>query len=112
LPPKVILATTERVPGYEVSEILGVVSASIAMARWFGADIIAGFKDLMGGRVGRYEELMKNATNEALERLREEANKLGADAVIGVKMFSPEIGGQRDIGEVVVYGTAVRLTKA
>ncbi|MEM3737508.1 MAG: YbjQ family protein [Candidatus Bathyarchaeia archaeon] len=108
---KVVIATTEKIPGYDVSEVLGVVSAPVAMARWFGADLIAGFKDLIGGRVGRYEELMRNATNEALERLKVEASKLGADAVIGVKMFSPEIGGHHNIGEVVVYGTAVRLTK-
>lgn len=106
---KVILTTTERVPGREVGEVLGVVSASAAMARWFGADIMATFKDIFGGRVKQYEQLMKNATEDVFRKLAEEAERMGADAVVGILLFSPEIGGERRVGEVVAYGTAVKL---
>jgi len=94
-----------------LKKILGVVSAPVAMARWFDADIIAGFKDIFGGRVGPYEKLMHDATDEAFRKLAEEEGKVGADAVIGIKLFSPEVGGQRSIGEVVAYGTAVKLRR-
>ena len=106
---KVIVCTTENVPGREVEETLGIVFASVAMARWFGADIFAGFRDIFGGRVKEYEKLMQDATKEAFKKLAEEAEKVGANAVVGVRMFSPEIGGERKIGEVVAYGTAVKL---
>jgi uncharacterized protein YbjQ (UPF0145 family) len=105
----IILSTTETVPNLEVAEILGVVSAPIAMARWFGADFMAGIKDVFGGRVSEYEKLMRNAADDAFERLKREAERLGADAVIGIKLFSPDIGGTRRIGEIVAYGTAVKL---
>jgi len=107
---RVLIVTTEKVPGYEISKVLGIVYAPVAMARWFGADIMAGIKDIFGGRVGQYEKLMSEALKEAFERLSKQAEEMGADAVIGVRIFSPEIGGTRNIGEVVVYGTAVKLS--
>jgi len=106
---EVILATTDQVPGREIVEVLGVVSASVAMARWFGADLMAGIRDFFGGRVKEYEKLMRDATDEVFKKLAEEAKKMGANAVVGIKMFSPEIGGERRVGEVVAYGTAVKL---
>ena len=107
---KVLIVTTENVPGYEVSKVLGVVYAPVAMARWFGADIMAGLRDIFGGKVGQYEKLMGEALKEAFDRLAKQAEDMGADAIIGVRIFSPEIGGTRNIGEVVVYGTAVKLS--
>lgn len=107
---KVIVVTTDSVPGYSVERALGTVFASVAMAKWVGADLVAGVKDFFGGRVDQYEKLMDEAVREAIGKLSREAEAMGADAVVGLKMFSPEIGGTRRIGEVVVYGTAVKLT--
>ena len=106
---KTVLSTTETIPGREITEIFGVISAPIAMTRWFGADFVAGIKDLVGGRIVEYERLMHDATDDAFERLKNEADRIGADAVIGIKFFSPDIGGTRRIGEIVAYGTAVKL---
>ena len=104
-----ILSTVERIPGYEVSEILGVVSANVITSKHLGRDIAAAFKAMIGGELKGYTEMMTEARNEAVERLIREADAMGADAVIGLRFSSSYI--MSGAAEILVYGTAVKLRR-
>lgn len=81
----VILVTTDKVPGYRIVRVLGLVSGSSAMARGLGGDILASIRNLVGGEVTEYTELMEAARKKALQRLIENARRRGANAVVGLK---------------------------
>ncbi len=102
-----ILTTSEQVPGYEIKEILGIVSASIVLTRHIGKDILATLRNIIGGEVKEYTEVMAQARDKALERLRKKAESMGANAVIGIRFTTSAIA--RNAAEVMVYGTAVIL---
>jgi len=80
---------------------------STVRARWFGRDIAAALKQIVGGEIKSYTDMMKAARKQALNRLKEEAAKLGADAVIAVRFTSTQI--MTGAAEILAYGTAVRL---
>lgn len=103
---KVLVATTDEVPGHKIVKTLGFVSGGAVMAKWFGSDVMAGFKDMFGGKIKRYAELMDKARDEAINTLIERASKMGANAIVGVRLASPEIGGGGK-AELLAYGTAV-----
>ncbi|MFO7755160.1 MAG: YbjQ family protein [Bacteroidales bacterium] len=102
-----ITTTTETVPGKEVSEILGISRGSTVRARHLGRDIFAGLKNLVGGEVHEYTQLQAEAREQALQRMASDAEKLGADAVINVRMHTSMI--MQGCSEILVYGTAVKL---
>lgn len=102
-----IVTTAEVIPGREISETLGVVMGSTVRARWFGRDIAAAFKQIVGGEIKSYTDMMEAARKQALNRLTEEAAGLGADAVIAVRFTSTQI--MTGAAEILAYGTAVRL---
>jgi uncharacterized protein YbjQ (UPF0145 family) len=102
-----LFTTTDEAPGREIVETLGLVSANAVRARHIGRDILAGLKNITGGEIGAYRELLVQSRNEALQRLEEEATALGADAVVGLRMATAEI--VQGAAEILVYGTAVRL---
>jgi len=102
-----ILTTTEKIPGAEVVEILGVVKGSTVRAKWFGKDLIAGLRHIVGGEIKEYTEMLTEARDEAMRRMIEEAERLGADAVINVRFTTSQIA--QNASEILVYGTAVRL---
>gem|GEM_PF-136020 len=104
-----IITTTEQVPGYRVKEILGVVCGNVVMSKHLGKDIAAAFKTLAGGEIKGYTEMLTEARNIALERMIKEAEKLGADAVIGFRYSSSTI--MSGAAEILAYGTAVKLEK-
>jgi uncharacterized protein YbjQ (UPF0145 family) len=104
-----IITTTDYIPGYEVSEILGIVRGSTARARNVGKDILASFRNLVGGEVVEYTKLIVEAREQALDRMIEEAKRLGADAVIGVRFGTTQI--MQGVAEILAYGTAVKLRK-
>ena len=81
-----ILATTEAVAKREIGETLGLVTGSTVRARHVGRDILAGLKNIVGGEIGAYQTLLSEAREEALARLSERAEAMGADAVIAVRM--------------------------
>jgi len=102
-----LLATTEGVAGREVAETLGLVRGSTVRARHVGADIVAGLRNVVGGEVREYADLLTTARDEALARMVAEARALGADAVLALRFQTSMI---RDgSSEVIAYGTAVRL---
>ncbi|NPA33615.1 MAG: YbjQ family protein [Chlorobi bacterium] len=102
-----ILTTLEQVPGYEVKEVLGIVSAGTVLARHIGKDILAALRNLVGGEVKEYTEVMAQARDRALERLRGKAESLGANAIIGIRFTTSAIA--QNAAEVMAYGTAVVL---
>ncbi|MDZ7738639.1 MAG: YbjQ family protein [Bacteroidales bacterium] len=102
-----ITTTTETVPGKEISEILGISRGSTVRARHLGRDIFAGLKNLVGGEVHEYTQLQAEAREQALQRMASDAEKLGADAVINVRMHTSMI--MQGCSEILVYGTAVKL---
>ncbi len=102
-----LVVTTEGVPGRETVEALGLVRGSTVRAKHVGADIVASFRNLAGGEVREYAALLAGAREQAIDRMVAEAGRLGADAVVAVRMETSQI--QNAASEVLCYGTAVRL---
>jgi uncharacterized protein YbjQ (UPF0145 family) len=102
-----IYVNTEFVPGKEISETLGVVRGSTVRARNFGSDIFAGLKNLVGGEISEYTKLMADAREQAIKRMLDDAQRLGADAVINVRFTTSQV--MQGAAEFMAYGTAVKL---
>ncbi len=101
----VIVTTLEFVPGYKIKKVLGIVSGSTVRARNIGRDIIASLRNLAGGEIVEYTELLASSRDEALSRMIEKAKALGANAVLGVRFSTSAI--MSGAAEIVAYGTAV-----
>lgn len=104
-----IITTTDNIPGYEIVEILGIVRGSTARTRHVGKDILASLRNLVGGEVVEYTKLIGEAREQALERMIQEAKKIGADAIIGVRFGTTQI--MQGVAEILAYGTAVKIKK-
>lgn len=102
-----IVTTGDTVPGRDISEVLGVVRGNVVRTRFFGRDIMAGLRNLVGGEVPEYTKLMAEAREQALDRMRADAQSLGADAIITMRITTSMIMGGS--AELLAYGTAVRL---
>lgn len=102
-----ILATTESIPGREVTEVLGVVRGNTIRARHIGKDIMAGLRNVVGGEIAEYTKLMGESREQAIDRMSERAEELGADAILGMRITTSMVMSQAS--EILVYGTAVRL---
>lgn len=104
-----IVTTTENVAQYKVESVLGLVRGNTVMSRNIGVDITASFKNLIGGEIKGYQDLLIKSRELAIERMVDEAEKLGADAVIMMRLTTSEI--MSGTAEILAYGTAVKLTK-
>ena len=102
-----IIATTDRVEGKEIVETLGTVKGAIVQSKHIGKDIMAGLKTVVGGEVKSYTEMVNEAREIATERMIEEAKKVEADAIVGVRYGSAAV--MQGAAEVIAYGTAVKL---
>ncbi|HAA19632.1 MAG TPA: hypothetical protein DCP28_12995 [Cytophagales bacterium] len=102
-----IISTTDFVPNRETSEVLGVARGSTVRARHLGRDIFAGLKNLVGGEIEEYTQLQAHSREQAMQRMEEDARKMGADAVINVRLTTAMI--MQNAAEVLAYGTAVKL---
>ena len=102
-----ILTTTETIPGKNVTEVLDIARGSTVRARHIGNDIFAGLKNIVGGEISEYTRLQADAREQSLERLKQDAERLGADAVIGVRLQTSMI--MAGSSEILAYGTAVKL---
>lgn len=102
-----LVVTTDTVAGREVVEVLGLVRGSTVRAKHIGSDIVAGLRNLVGGEVKEYNQLLAGAREQALDRMIEEARALGADAIVGARIQTSTI--MQSASEVLFYGTAVRL---
>jgi uncharacterized protein YbjQ (UPF0145 family) len=102
-----IQTTTETVPGREITELLGIARGSTVRARNVGRDIFAGLKKLVGGEIEEYTQLQAQSREQALERMEQDAAKMGADAVINVRISTSMV--TTGAAEILAYGTAVKL---
>lgn len=101
-----ILVTTENIPGKNL-ELLGLVKGSTIQSKNFGKDITQSFKTLVGGELKAYTEMMNEARALATKRMIEEAQTLGADAIVCIRYSSAAV--MQGAAEVMAYGTAVRF---
>ncbi len=104
-----IVVNTETVPGYEMLEMKGIVQGNTVRAKHAGRDIAAGFKNLVGGELKGYTELLTESRREAVERMIAQARELGANAVVNVRFSTSAVTA--GAAELYAYGTAVILNK-
>jgi uncharacterized protein YbjQ (UPF0145 family) len=102
-----IITNTDFIVGKEIKEILGLVRGNTIQAKSIGKDIKAGFRNIAGGEIKEYTEMLAEAREISIERMKEKAEKIGADAVINVRFMTSAIMG--GAAEILAYGTAVRL---
>ena len=100
-----ILSNTETVPGKTIVRFFGVVSGSTVRAKHIGKDILASFKNIVGGELRAYTELLTEARADAVSRMVEEAESLGANAVVNVRFSTSSVA--QGAAELFAYGTAV-----
>ena len=101
-----ILLTIEYVPGREI-EALGLVKGTVVQSKNFGKDFMAGMKTIVGGEIRGYTEMLIEARQIATKRMVDEAEALGADAVVGLRYGSASV--MQGAAEVIAYGTAVKV---
>ncbi|MBC7252533.1 MAG: YbjQ family protein [Actinobacteria bacterium] len=101
------LTNMDHVPGYRVERVLGLVVGQTIRAKHVGKDIAAGLKQLVGGELRGYTEMMEEARNEALQRMALQASSMGANTVLNVRFMTT--GVMQAAAEVMVYGTAAVL---
>jgi len=102
-----ITTTTDFIPGKEITEILGIARGSTVRARNFGSDFMASLKNLVGGEVSEYTKLQARSREQALKRMLDDAQRLGADAVINIRFTTSMI--MQGMSEILAYGTAVKI---
>ena len=102
-----LILTINYVPGKEI-EALGIVKGNVVQARHIGKDIMAGLKNVVGGELRGYTDMLNEAREVATQRMVAEAEKMGADAVIGVSYTTNSIASSA--AEILAYGTAIRFT--
>ncbi len=100
------LISIESYPGKEI-EVLGLVKGTVVQTKNVGKDFMAGMKTLVGGEIVGYTEMLTEARQIATKRMVDEAEALGADAIIGVRFGSAQV--MQGAAEVVAYGTAVKF---
>jgi uncharacterized protein YbjQ (UPF0145 family) len=103
------ITTLETVPGHKIVEHFGVISGSTVRAKHIGKDIFAGFKNIIGGELKGYTELMEETREQSIQRMVAQAQLKGANAVVGVRFATSDVAP--GAAEVFAYGTAVRVEK-
>ncbi len=102
-----IVTTGDDIPRKKIVEVLGIVRGSTVRARNIGRDIGAGFKNLIGGEIKTYTEMTSQSRDEAFNRMVNEAIKLKADAIVGMKFGTSMV--MQGASEMLAYGTAVKI---
>lgn len=102
-----IVVTTPDVPGMKVVEVLGLVRGNTIRSRHVGRDILAVMRNIAGGEVREYTKMMAEAREQAIDRMVEEAQAMGADAILAMRFQTAEV--MSGAAEMLAYGTAVRL---
>ena len=102
-----ILSTTETIPNREINELKGIARGSTVRTRNVVKDIMAGFKNLVGGEIEEYTKLQADAREQALQRMKADADKYNADAIVNVRFTTSVI--TQAASEVLAYGSAVTL---
>jgi len=103
----VLLSNVETIPGKSIVQFYGVVTGSTVRAKHLGRDFMAGLKNLVGGELVGYTELLQESRKEAVERMIQQAESLGANAVVNIRFSTSSIS--QGAAELFAYGTAVRV---
>ncbi len=101
-----ILSTTDTLPDRKITQVLGLCKGCSVRGTHAGSDIIAQMKNKLGGEIHEYTQVFAAAREQAMDRMIEDARRLGADAIVGVRFCATEIGA--GVAELMCYGTAVR----
>ena len=102
-----IITNTESIAGKEITEHLGIARGSTVRARNIGRDIFAGLKNIVGGEIEEYTKLQAQSREQAMQRMIQDAERLGADAIINVRLTTSMV--MQGCSEILAYGTAVKL---
>jgi uncharacterized protein YbjQ (UPF0145 family) len=102
-----IITTLEYVPGKTITKHLGLVQGSTVRAKHAGRDIMAGIKNIFGGELTAYTDLLHESREEAIDRMKEQAQSIGANAILNVRFSTSSI--TQGASEIFTYGTAVTL---
>ncbi len=105
-----LIATTDELRGKQITEVFGLVRGNTVRARHVGRDILAGLRNIIGGEITQYTELLTDARQQATDRMVEEAEALGANAIVGTRYVTSGVMG--GASELLAYGTAVRFEEA
>lgn len=103
-----IVTTTDTIHGREIVESLGIARGNVVRAKHIGTDFLASLRNLVGGEVHGYSQLMAGAREQAYDRMVETARLSGADAVVGMRFSTSMI--MQGSAEILAYGTAVKLS--
>ena len=101
------LYSVENVPGLKIEKVFGLVKGEIVQSKHIGKDFMAGLKTIVGGEIQGYTEMIKEARNIATYRMVQEAESLGANAIIGIRYGSSEV--MQGSAEIIAYGTAAKI---
>ncbi len=104
---EIITSTMDSIPNKTVTQSLGIVQGSTIRARHVGRDIAAGFKNLVGGEIKSYTQMISQSREEAYNRMINNAHELGADAVLNVRFVTSMV--MQGAAEILAYGTAVKI---
>ncbi len=104
-----VITNIENIPGKKIVEHFGLVSGSTVRARHVGSDMAAGLKNIVGGELKGYTQLLNDARQQAMQRMIQQAQQLGADAIVNVRFSTSSV--TQGAAELYVYGTAVRIDK-
>lgn len=104
---RILVQNSDKVPGREISEVLGLVQGHTIFAIWLGKDLSAMIRLVLGGELTEYTEMMGNARKVALDRMAKQAEELEADAVINTRLMTTSVIGSA--AELLAYGTAVKF---
>ncbi len=102
-----IISNTESIPGHTITRFYGVVSGSTVRAKHIGRDIMASLKNLVGGELKGYTELLQESRQDAMARMVAEAESLGANAIVNVRFSTSSVA--QGAAELFAYGTAVSV---
>ena len=105
--PKMLLSTTFDVHGFQIQEYLGLVRGITVRSPTIAQGILGGLKSIVGGRIGAYTEMCEQARSDAARRMVDQAEQMGANAIIGVRYDASDVA--KGATEVLCYGTAVRI---
>ena len=101
------LVNIDYIPGYEITECLGIVKGQVVQSKNIGRDFMAGMKTIVGCEISSYTEMIKTARQVATKRMVDDATSLGADAVINIRYGSSAV--MNGAAEIIAYGTAVKI---
>lgn len=102
-----IVVTVDSIEGKAIKETLGIAQGSVVMAKHVGSDFAAGLRNIVGGEVKGYTDMMEKARKIAFDRMVDDARRMGADAIVGMRYASSAI--MDGASEMLAFGTAVKL---